>query len=66
MMGMDELVTPKNVGFVLRVLGMAAAKPIAASGTGAPFCWLRVPKPGTPGAETGTGWTTPGRCLQAW
>ena len=47
---------------------MAAAKPTAASGTGAPFCWPKVSKLGTPWTDTGTGWrssTTPDRYLQA-
>ena len=41
---------------------------IAASGTGAPFCWLKLSKSGRPGAETSTGWrsfTMLDRCLQA-
>ena len=48
---------------------MAAAKPSAASETGAPFCWPKDSKLCTPGAEAGTGWrssTSPDRCLQAW
>ena len=47
---------------------MVAAKPTAASGVGAPFCWPKVSKLCTPRAETGTGWrssTTPDKCLQA-
>ena len=35
---------------------MAAAKPTAASGNGAPFCWPKVSKAGTSSAEAGTGW----------
>ena len=48
---------------------MVAAKPTAASRTGAPFCWPNVSKLCTPGAETDTGWrssTTPDRCLKAY
>ena len=47
---------------------MAAAKPTAASGTGAPFCWPKISKLGTSWTDTSTGWrssTTPDRCLQA-
>ena len=44
MPGMDELVAPNNMSFVLRVLSTAVAKPIAASRIGAPFCWPKVSK----------------------
>ena len=47
---------------------MTAAKPTAASGTGAPFCWPKVSKLGTPWTDTGTGWrssTNPGGQVSA-
>ena len=53
---------------ISEVTSMADAKPTAASGTGAPFCWPKSSTLCTPGAETGTGWrssTTPDKCLQA-